>query len=496
MKFNKEILLQSSRLQWIVSLVLAAAAWATVWYKAIVIPITHDELATIIHYYRFSVWEIMMYPDPWPSNHILNTLLTKLSMNLFGMEQWAARLPNVLSFLLYFYAAWRICRQLLKENNLLFFSALSWFLFNPFLLDFFSLCRGYGLSNALMLLAAMHCLEGFMQQRERAVWLGFAFGLLASYANFTLLIFWCAVNGVAVLFFWNTYLRTAALTTLLRSIGILAIIDVAYLALIITPIRKMQSTNQFVYWQSNGFFRDTIVSLVENTRYGAKIIDLPHDYYAMLTVLLFFTAGAYMMYHWGRHGWQAVVKQPIFIAFVLLALMVFVNIMQTIILKTPNLTTRTALGFYPLFILLMSSMLYVFYAARPRLVMWIGVVLLLLNIWHFQRTFTPDRTREWWYDANTFQVLDALKSERKDENTAVSLQTGWHFHRSFDFYVQTGKASWLDLQEYNKDIEPEAAAQFYYVFDSDYPLLQENYDVFRKFDGGSRLLLRRKSEAK
>ncbi|MBK7870599.1 MAG: hypothetical protein IPJ74_07920 [Saprospiraceae bacterium] len=254
----------------ILSLLLGLIAWALIIYKAFAIPITHDELSTILHYYTYNVWEIMMYPDPWPGNHILNTLLTKLSMNIFGQEQWAARLPNMLSFALYFYAAYHICLQLFKNHLLPFLGCLAFFIFNPFLLDFFSLCRGYGMSNALMLCSAMFLLKGFVTQQWRAVWWGFAFSILASYANFTLLIYWCAVTAMIAIFAWNDYLNHKNTKQFFTKIGILAGIDLIYLLLIYTPIHKMQSTDQFVYWQSNGFFRDTIISLIENSRYGSK----------------------------------------------------------------------------------------------------------------------------------------------------------------------------------------------------------------------------------
>ncbi|MBK7870601.1 MAG: hypothetical protein IPJ74_07930 [Saprospiraceae bacterium] len=51
----------------------------------------------------------------------------------------------------------------------------------------------------------------------------------------------------------------------------------------------------------------------------------------------------------------------------------------------------------------------------------------------------------------------------------------------------------MKLAEYNKEIEPSGNYDFYYIFDSDYPALQEQYDIVEKFDGGSRLLLKRKN---
>ncbi len=484
-------MLNTKPIRLIVSLLFGLAAWTLIIYKALMIPVTHDEVATMVHYYKFSIWEIMMYPDPWPNNHILNTLLAKASISVFGQEQWAGRLPNVLSFAAYLFAAYKINKTLFKYDNLLFLSGLALFIFNPFLLDFFSLCRGYGLSNALLLCSAMFCLDAYLKRREASIWLSFAFAILASYANFTQLIYWCAINGMIFIYFFNNYLQTREIRPLLGKAAIIAGIDLTYLALIYTPIHKMQSTNQFVYWTANGFFQDTIVSLMDNTRYGSRMIDIPTEYFAVLAVMICFAAGAFAMYYWGRHSWQKLIKTPVFTAFLLLAFTVFVNIMQTIILKTPNLTTRTALGFYPLFILLLCSMIFHLQKERLALSRMIAGILLIFSIWHLARTVSFDRVREWWYDTNTFQVLNIIKSENPSKEQIV-LQTNWAFHPSFYFYSATGKTPWLTLGDYNKEIISETNADYYYVFDSDYQTLEPRFKIIQKFDGGSRLLLKRK----
>lgn len=482
-------MLKNTRIGTVVALLMGLMAWLLIIYKAAIIPVTHDEVATMVHYLNFSTWEIMMYPDPWPNNHILNTLLAKYSMAIFGVEQWSARLPNVLSFLLYFYAAFRICRMLFSQEILLFLSGIVLFIANPFLLDFFSLCRGYGMSNALMLAAAMFCLEGFMKQQEQALWWSLGFAILAAYANFTMLIFWCAINGMLFFYFLDAHANAWNLRSFFTKIGIQLIGALAFLALIFTPIQKMQSTDQFVYWQSNSFFQDTIVSLVENTRYGSVVLDIPNAYWALAVTFAYFAAGAYVMFYWGKTTRRTVFAMPLFISFNLISLTIFADILQTIILHTPNLTTRTALLYYPLFAFLLASSLQHFHIFQAKTSRWIAGGTILIAILHMSRTVSLDRVREWWYDANTFQVQEIL--HEKSKNNPVSLQVSWFFHPSFNFYYQHNKTPWIELQPYNKEIDTTAQPHFYYIFDSDYPLLQDQYDVIEKFDGGSRLLLQR-----
>ena len=65
--------------------------------------LTHDEALTFARYVPYPIWQIVKYDMPHldPNNHILNTLLTKLSTSVFGTQEWALRLPNSLAFLVY-----------------------------------------------------------------------------------------------------------------------------------------------------------------------------------------------------------------------------------------------------------------------------------------------------------------------------------------------------------------------------------------------------------
>ena len=105
-------------------------------------PVTNDETPTAVAYYHYSIWQIMMFPEDEPNNHILNTILTKLCIGCFGNEQLVIRLPNLLAFLVYGWAIYRILKRVFAEDSLFFFPSALLFVSNPYLLGFFSLCRG------------------------------------------------------------------------------------------------------------------------------------------------------------------------------------------------------------------------------------------------------------------------------------------------------------------------------------------------------------------
>jgi hypothetical protein len=112
--------------------------------KANTLSFTHDE--------GFTYDIIKRYEGINTANHhILNTALMKNSSSFLGNNEFSYRLPNVLSFLLFGFGFLLIFKQL--KNVFLGIIVFSIIFFNPFLIDFFSLARGYGLSFGFMVLS-------------------------------------------------------------------------------------------------------------------------------------------------------------------------------------------------------------------------------------------------------------------------------------------------------------------------------------------------------
>ncbi len=319
--------------------------------KIILIPITHDEMATPTAYINYSFWQIMMYPDEWPNNHILNTLLVKVFTFLFGKDQIVVRMPNLLSFVLYAIAIFRINKTVLKVDSLFFIPATLLFVANPYLLDFFGLCRGYGLSCALITLSVSYLITGFFYSKNKDLWISLILAILASYANFTLLDCWVSITLIVDFYF---FLKSGKqLRQLIKPTLIIVLITIMYLALIANPIYKMQSTNQFKYWTSKGFFSETIMPLIDFSRYDSHMFFYPSS--KLIAAFIFCIIGTNLIYIFFRLRKDeyklSSLYRPVFLATSVLLLTAFINIMQCKLLNTPNLIARTALFFYPLFVI-------------------------------------------------------------------------------------------------------------------------------------------------
>lgn len=152
--------------------------------RSVYVPISHDEVGTFYYYIQTGVY---LPPDAhWDANnHILNSFLSHLSYKWFGNESWILRLPNVLSYIIYFWSAWGIARNLKKPF-------LKWGLFlslvmSHYIFDYFGQTRGYGLSMAFLLLA-LWLVQNVLKNRSYWSAIGVILSLItATSANLTLL---------------------------------------------------------------------------------------------------------------------------------------------------------------------------------------------------------------------------------------------------------------------------------------------------------------------
>jgi len=134
---------------WMAALLLGLLFAVNV-YRAAAQSITVDEAFT---YTRFVVPPFSAMRTFYDAgNHVLNTLLAKVSVSLFGASDLALRLPSLLGGLFYFAGLFLVSRRL--------FGLGGWFLLsialnslNPFLLDYLSAARGYGLALAFWIWA-------------------------------------------------------------------------------------------------------------------------------------------------------------------------------------------------------------------------------------------------------------------------------------------------------------------------------------------------------
>jgi hypothetical protein len=159
--------------------------WTYLFARAIYVPVLHDEIATFFYYIQPGSF---LPPNAhWDANnHLLNSFLSTISYQLFGSSPLALRLPNVLSFSIYFYAAFQIASRI--KGNMLRWALLLAFVCSHYIFEYFGESRGYGLSMAFLLLG-LHFYMTFTQKKSKKYALLTILALfLGTSANLSLII--------------------------------------------------------------------------------------------------------------------------------------------------------------------------------------------------------------------------------------------------------------------------------------------------------------------
>jgi hypothetical protein len=117
--------------------------------RATRVALTIDEATTYLLYLSSNIAAV--FNLNWATNnHFLNTLLAKLFCGLAGNSEFVLRLPSLLGYGVYLLFSFLTLDRFLRNKPVVVCGFLLLNL-NPYVLDYFSLCRGFGLSLGLMM---------------------------------------------------------------------------------------------------------------------------------------------------------------------------------------------------------------------------------------------------------------------------------------------------------------------------------------------------------
>jgi hypothetical protein len=167
--------------------------------RAVLVPLTYDEAASYLRYISRDFLSVFSFEVA--TNHFLNTLLTKLVSIAGGDSEVVLRLPSLAGYAAYVYFSIQIVGQIPQRAI-----AIAGFVLlnvNPYLLDYFALSRGYGISLGLLMGAVCYLLRFAARRQAGDAGTGdlsraLALGCGAVLAGFSLLDAWLGLVVVAV----------------------------------------------------------------------------------------------------------------------------------------------------------------------------------------------------------------------------------------------------------------------------------------------------------
>ena len=147
----------------LIGLAIVCGVFAVNVYRATHQSITPDEAFTwdwyIVNPFN---WILIVYST---NNHVLHTLLCRLSVEVLGLSELSLRLPSLAGGLLYLVIVYKLCLLLFK-NAWTFCLAMLALTLNPFLTDYLSVARGYGMALGLFTAALYIVIRSFLDETK------------------------------------------------------------------------------------------------------------------------------------------------------------------------------------------------------------------------------------------------------------------------------------------------------------------------------------------
>jgi hypothetical protein len=445
-------------------------------YRAATLSITHDEGVIYKLISMHSRWDILNYIIP--QDHMLNTLLIKFSCQQFKDNEYVLRLPNLLGHLAYI--IFSILLLIRMKNPWIIIPGFILLNFNPYLLDFFSVARGYGLSVSFMMVSFYYAYSFIQTRKKIPLILGFLFAVLSVLTVYTLLNYFVALCALIALMMliWLAEGRFRITKEILIAYGWYALIIIGSLAWLYfrlrEPLQRVQSEN-FIYGENQtNFLEGTLRPIAFRTIYNLQsaisvtLISLGVIFFWGLSLL----AMTIMMI---RRNFSFT-SRMIFSSVVILAVIASSVIIQNEWLGIRYVSNRTATFIAALMVLPLLGLTDEM--TRARLFKVPG----LLMIYFIAGFFFINTARhanfkwylEWKYDSTTREMMhDLCNDVGPNPSKTITMGILWLEEPGINFYKKTWDLDWLESVNRNGYV---GDFDYFYVVDADSVLSK---DIFK-----------------
>jgi hypothetical protein len=430
----------------IVLALIMAATFAYVLARSWLSPITHDEALTSTYVISDNVRNILWFETPYTdNNHILFALLAKFTVFALGNNEFALRLPSIISALLYGgCAALILCRHLRGLPLWLFFAAAVW---NPSVLDMLTIARGYGVGIGFTT-AGIYCLLRGSEQAEqgRVLWWTATTTCMAiaTLAHLSFLLF-LAVAGAVMLVIEAHEFRNGQR----RGLSIcVAFAGSLLVCLMIAPtllhqIAMLQRHRLLANGGLVSFYHDTVG---DSVLYSLGKVPVPHWLFATIAASAYVVpaAGAGIALLGGRVAGLAPLRdhgrRDLAILLAILLGVALLSVLQHYLNGVAYLTDRRTAVMVSCFLLTGGVLAGAFLRAPTARLRVPGLTLTgfaLLLVLFAARGYELRSRMLWQFDADTPAMLADVQSllEHRNDPEPVRLGIDWIFEPAINYYL-------------------------------------------------------------
>ena len=438
------------------------------------VPFTHDEASTFFFYIQSNNY-LPYKAHVYTNNHVLNSALANLFYHLAGSSRFVLRLPNILAFPLLCFGIFRLFNYLNKTGSKIIL--LCFFILTFNFLDFFELCRGYGLSMAFMVLGLSYLFDYFNSQGFKNLLLFSLYWQLALSANLIFVVLLSVLLFFIFLFqfrqrvFWSTRNLT------LQAINLALLFFWIKFSFFYRSQGVLDSGFGEDYWEVS--FKSLMLFIFGTDFLWMQIVVVS----VFLTVLI----GSSILYIRKPASLDAIYKPQFFLLLLLCCFIVLFYLTKKL-LNVNYPEDRTGLFFYVLFAL---SIAFFLDQIRTRWSLLFAAPVLLSSLVYFALAFNLTSFTHYFYHVMPKQVYSYLENEFHKDKHVFTL--GGHTNREMNYaFANYRGGGMLNPMDIGKGMCMNC--DYYYALKEEKPYYQFFYDEVVTDKRWGRVLLKRKQK--
>jgi len=387
---------------------------------------TWDEAASYLFYVQYNTWKPYETGIIDANNHLMNTFFMILEGKYLPKSVFYLRVHSLFSFLVYAGAAFSISKGLVKQRSV--FILFSILIIHPYFLDFFSLARGYAMSFAFEMLALALLFAFISKSNSSSPFLIAMVSCFAVLCNFSLLNFQLAILGVTSLYCFYLYFQKIwSLTKLIVALLPGLVITAVFFSKLFPLLFKMKELGNFYFGGSQGFWNDTVNSLIVSLSYNTFWIFGVGIFLKFIIICVFLIVPVWLFLK--RNNLMDASWKKLFAVYFILIIMIASTIIQHHYLNTLYLKERTALLFLPVFLVVTIVFLS---NTKMNILKW---VLFAFFSFHLLTTISARSVFEWEMNANNNKAIEILNGFPIPEGRSqINLSTSFEYYSVIKFY--------------------------------------------------------------
>ncbi len=470
MKITNYIEANFNKLFWFVS----AVVFVLIVLRAFFIPFSHDEAATFFFYVQtndFLPYQAHIYTN----NHVLNSALATLCYHIAGSHRFVMRLPNVLSFILLCVGVFKHFKYLKTIYSKIIL--VTFFILTINFLDFFELCRGYGLSFACIVLGLAYLMDYFQNKKIKSFILFSLCLQLALAANLILVVLLTILLFYVFMFQIKNKLLFKPLNILVQLTNIAILIFWIKFSFFYKEHGSLDAGAGDNYWEVT--FKTLMLFL-----FGTNAIWLQVLILVTFAAILFFAIKTFFK---SPVSINKTFTPNLFYTLVLVILIVAFYL-QKKLLNVNFPEDRTGVFFYLLFVL---GLAFFMDSISVKISGKISVMILVPSLLFFTITYNLHNFSSSFYHTIPKSIYDALVDESKKSKDVITI--GGHRVREMDYAFLNYRGNFV-LNGMDDAEQMTMNCDYYFAMKREKPYYKDFYDEIAFDDKWDRALLKRKEK--